>query len=37
MEILGSTAENGFINIGTKTGDVDNFFFLSLALSESYN
>ena len=27
VEILGSAAENGFINIGTKTGDVGKFFF----------
>ena len=27
---------NGFIYIGTKTGDVGKFFFLSLALSKSY-
>ena len=35
MEILGSAAENGFINIGTKTGDVDNFFFFRWHLAKA--
>ena len=35
MQILGSAAENGFINIGTKTGDVGKFFFFRWHLAKA--
>ena len=35
VEILGSAVENGFINIGTKTGDVGKFFFFCWHLAKA--
>ena len=35
VEILGSAAENGFINIGTKTGDVGKFFYFRWHLAKA--